>query len=778
MGNMITFRKLLPVSLLCLVVLCVSCGIVLPSATHAQSTGTTASTGAAATTQPSSTVQPGTPPVNCNSWTGFFTNPVTCIGWSLSGVISELLVYLASWVLAVAGILFNWVLNETVLQFGQFVNNNIITGINTAWTAFRDISNIVIIGMFTFIAIMTILGSTDYGYKKMLSRVLIVAVLINFSLLFTKIIIDVSNFAATQIYTAASANDPDLTVNNSNPTNTSVSQLVSSGNQQAGVAGAFMRYGGVSSFGDTYSAITNLSQSLQSGSLALLFGVVVAIMYLAAAIVLFYGSFLLISRALMMIFLMVTASIAFATYLIPTLSQGNFGWSAWWSTLLKNAVLAPLLMMFLWITLVIAKAFQVQQGSLGDLIKNPQSSLDISALLGYIIVIGLLFASFKVSSSFATSIGGFNFAESILSTPLAALNRYGIAPTLRNLPWVGGRGAAARAQTLSKDVEKEARAQARLPEQERNLSKLTNLMRQKDKAESRAKSTFDVANTRIGQAIGKGISVPAPLIAKTKTNFAESSKKKAEGAAKVAVEASVPKKDAEAAARKEVESAHEDRTTALKEQRAANAQLLKEAKTAADAAKDGEKVQEKLKTATNNARTIENEASKEKVDVEGKLERREIDKVARDRLIAEQDERIKTANATVQTIQGRINVIDKPVREREQALEQTEKDFAAHQRDIDKKIEARSQEILKAGLENAQDVGANLTQNWLQRTLNVPADTVTAKKAREMTKKKVGTKGLKERVAAEHEALKDAGEDGGETSSTSSEPKTGGTSSH
>ena len=38
-------------------------------------------------------------------------------------------------------------------------------------------SNIVIIGMFTFIAIATILGITEYGYKKMLSRVLIVAVL-------------------------------------------------------------------------------------------------------------------------------------------------------------------------------------------------------------------------------------------------------------------------------------------------------------------------------------------------------------------------------------------------------------------------------------------------------------------------------------------------------------------------------------------------------------------------------------------------------------------------
>lgn len=347
------------------------------------------------------------------SWSSFFSP--SCWGPLLSGVISGALVYIASSILTIAGTLFNWVLYETVLQFGQLINGGvngsntgIITGINTAWSVFRDISNIVIIGMFTFIAIATILGNTEYGYKKMLSRVLIVAVIINFSLLFTKIIIDVSNFTAIQFYNAASTNNPNLQDNN--PSQTAQGQTGTA--TQSGIAGAFMGYAGVQGLGDTATAVFNVSKNPQGGAWwGLLYGVLTALLFLVAAIVLFYGSFLLITRALLMIFLMVTSSIAFATYLIPSLSQGGYGWSMWWQALLKNAVFAPLLMVLLWVTLTIGSGFQASSGTLGSAIANPGAPLGISALFGYIIVIGLLFASFRIASSFATSVSGLSLGQ-------------------------------------------------------------------------------------------------------------------------------------------------------------------------------------------------------------------------------------------------------------------------------------------------------------------------------------------------------------------------------
>ncbi len=357
-----------------------------------------------------------------NSWAVFFNS--SCWPALISAVISGALVSVASWVLTVAGILFNWSPTETVLQFGQLINSNIITGINTAWSAFRDISNIVIIGMFTFIAIATILGIDSYGYKKLLARVLIVAILNNFCLLFTKLVIDVSNFTATQFASAAggplsqlaSATSTSSTVNSSSPSQWS---------QPAGVAGAFMQYAGVTGFGDTSKAVFELGKNPQGGGawLGLLYGVVTALLFLIAAIVLFYGTFLLVTRALLMIFLMITSAIAFATYLIPSLSSGGYGFNGWLQALLKNAIFAPLLMVLLWVTLQIGQAFSVTTGSLGQLITSPEAAINVNALFGYIIVIGLLFVSLKIASSFSTQIGGFNYASMVPAIGVAASSR-------------------------------------------------------------------------------------------------------------------------------------------------------------------------------------------------------------------------------------------------------------------------------------------------------------------------------------------------------------------
>ncbi|HEV3245198.1 MAG TPA: hypothetical protein VG102_02490 [Candidatus Paceibacterota bacterium] len=729
-------------------------------------------------------------PTDCSGVTGFFYSPATCIGRSISTFLGTTIIWLASWVLTWAGLLFNVVVTNTVLQFGNLVTPGVLNAINIAWSAFRDLSNIVIIGMFTFIAIATILGSVNYGAKKMISRVLIVAVLINFSLLFTKLIIDVSNVTAVQFLSAAakSSNCSGCTQLSTPVTATAGAVTgaaggVSSG-QTSGIAGAFLQYAGAQSWGDSYNAVSAIARDPNNGGpYALLYGFIVGLLEIIAAIVLLYGSFLLIARALLMIFLMVTSSIAFASYLLPPTWTGNIGWGAWWSSLLKNAVFAPLLAVLLWVTLLIAQAFNAvgqngQAMSLGALIPSQAGSqpptLGIEALFGYLIVIGLLFISIRVASSFSAQIGGFNFSQALLSAPFAAANRYLVAPGLRNLPWLGGRGAAARSRALSKDIETEAQTQASHKPADRNLSKLTNLMRQKDRADARAKSTFDMANTRIGQAIGKGIKVPEPLIAKTKTNFSDSSKKVAEEASKAAAEAQVSKDAAQERATAQIKQEHADRTEALKEQKATNATLIAEARKASDAAKDGERIQEQMEKAeTRRTETLER-ASKAKVEIEDKHARGEMTKVERDLKIQEQDENIKAADAAVKTIQSRIDVIEKPLNDAKGALEQTQQQIDAHQKDLEAKIKDRTRDILQASKENAQTVGANLTQNWMQRTLNLPADSVTAKKARDMTGKKINVKDLKDRSAAEREALRDAGEienGNGKPSDTTPPPK-------
>src|SRR3989344_9204567 len=380
---------------------------------------------------------------------GFLANTFNPISWArtIAAVVGSLLMTVAAWALAIAGVLFNWSVMNAVILFKDVIFEPIKDGINIGWTAFRDISNIVIIGVFAFIAISIILGNKEFGQKKLVARVLVIAVLINFSLLFTKMIIDASNFTAGQFYAATQeGGEKTLSqiIDEENKSRKAGVPTASSGvnpfdgYSQKGIAGQFVNFLGVVDVADTYVSLREVAEQSNSGWLMLVHALFAMILLLGAAIVLFYGSFLLISRAILLIFLLLTSAIAFASHLIPKMSDGQFGWSAWWKSLLGSAVLAPLLMIFLYITLQIASHLQAKSGTLGNLISGSAKGGDVNALFAYLLVLGLLFGSFKVASSFSSKIGGFNFAAMATALPLSLGSRFaGFA--LRN---TAGRGAA------------------------------------------------------------------------------------------------------------------------------------------------------------------------------------------------------------------------------------------------------------------------------------------------------------------------------------------------
>jgi hypothetical protein len=358
---------------------------------------------------------------SCSGTWSDILNPGACIARSLFAGIASFLIYIGVTFLTACGLLFEFVLQYTVISFKTPMYDSVSVAITSAWGAFRDIANILIIGFFTFIAISTILGSHEYGAKKLLARVLIVAVLINFSLLFTKLIIDSSNFLAYQFYSAslsnidkgaADATASAKTVGNAINTGIGTSQSQVAG---AGIAGTFIRYMGVTGIADSYNKVREKQEESDSALYGLALGVLAFIFLITVGLVFLYGSFLLISRAILFIILLITSSLAFATYLIPALSD-KYGWKKWWGSLMSNALLAPVLMMMLWVTLTVSATLKnglVKNGTLGDLASNTTSTANISALFSYLIILGLLFASFKLASSFSSGIMGFNFAAMI-----------------------------------------------------------------------------------------------------------------------------------------------------------------------------------------------------------------------------------------------------------------------------------------------------------------------------------------------------------------------------
>ncbi|MBI4093730.1 hypothetical protein HY417_02095, partial [Candidatus Kaiserbacteria bacterium] len=285
------------------------------------------------------------------------------------------------------------------------------------------------IGLFVFIAINIILGVKEFGEKKTVAKVLIVAVLINFRLLFTKVIVDASNFTAYQFYNSMVKGME--------------AQSVSIGDMEltkSVIAGSFMRFMGVKGIADAKKKLEKVAKSSESGFLAILYGLLSLILLLAVALVFLYGAFLIFSRAVLIIFLMLTSALAFASWLIPHQFISE-GFQKWWKSLLKSSFLAPILIAFLWMTLKVSDALSgalkgpMADGTLGKLAENASSEQNIVALMNFALILGLLYASIATANMFSKSISGFRFAQAgagaaLLTAPALAW-RFTGAPFMR-----------------------------------------------------------------------------------------------------------------------------------------------------------------------------------------------------------------------------------------------------------------------------------------------------------------------------------------------------------
>ena len=336
-------------------------------------------------------------PTTCDAW--YKVIYPTCLWRGFMAFLGTALVTLTAWLLGVAGLIFNFLLDYTIVEFASKVYAPIQGGIETGWQAFRDIANIVIIGMFTFVAISMILGVESFGSRKLVARVLIIAILINFSLLFTKLIIDSSHFIAFEFHKAALGQV-------ASGSGTSIPGSSDSGGLTGfttkGIAGQFIQLTGLSGIWDTATTLVQSSNSTQSGWLTLAHALAGATLLLAAALVLLYGAFILVARAVTLIFLLTTSSLAFASYLIPKIASGKYGWDAWWQSLINNAIFAPLLMVFLWMSLTVGNQLVRGGYTLGKFFDKPTDSVGLEIIFGYLLVVGLLFASIRVANTFAS----------------------------------------------------------------------------------------------------------------------------------------------------------------------------------------------------------------------------------------------------------------------------------------------------------------------------------------------------------------------------------------
>ena len=113
--------------------------------------------------------------------------------WTFVVGVFGTLVYLAGQLLNVA------VETYTVGFANQFISLGLGFAVENLWETVRDIFNLTFIFGLVYIGFKMILNTGDTNARRMLVHIILAALLVNFSLFFTKFIIDFSNIAAAQI---------------------------------------------------------------------------------------------------------------------------------------------------------------------------------------------------------------------------------------------------------------------------------------------------------------------------------------------------------------------------------------------------------------------------------------------------------------------------------------------------------------------------------------------------------------------------------------------------
>jgi len=303
------------------------------------------------------------------------------LGW-----LAILLLQLASLITYLSGIILNYVVQFTVVDMKDHLfpagGGN---SINTAWKVIRDVANMSFIFVLLYAAIRTILGIGS-DTKKLIVNIVVVAILINFSLFFTKTVIDASNVLAVTFYDA-------------------IAPSALRSNLSLGLSGSLMEPLMITSLMKT-------GPNAFAGKQLIIVGIMGTIVVLIAAFVFFAVAIMFVIRFVVLIFVLILSPLAFMGFILPQLNKYK---DQWLDALLGQAFFAPIYFMLTWIVIIVSRGLLTNTGGemstvftgivgLDGNVKSPEPA-SIALLVNFIIMIVLLIASLIIAKQWADKAG-------------------------------------------------------------------------------------------------------------------------------------------------------------------------------------------------------------------------------------------------------------------------------------------------------------------------------------------------------------------------------------
>jgi len=269
----------------------------------------------------------------------------------LLGQVVYLMGQLAGWLMGIMGGLFNNILELTTEMLKQ-------RAVYDGWIITRDIVNMFFILGLVVIAFATILRIETYGMKTLLPKLIIIALLINFSYLACGIIIDAAN-VITEFF---------------------VDQI------KAGDTEAKLGVGGLMSASliepEKPSEVRIVPETDTYG--VLIAQLVDALIHFLAGFVLLIGAVLLVVRMAGLWFLIILVPFAWFFSIFPALKEMN---KKWWDNFLKYAFFAPIYVFFIYLSIRLINVLKIEPAA-SNMSEN--FSLALVGLTQFVIALVLL----------------------------------------------------------------------------------------------------------------------------------------------------------------------------------------------------------------------------------------------------------------------------------------------------------------------------------------------------------------------------------------------------
>ncbi len=455
----------------------------------------------------------------CKSLVPNSLNPA-CLVETVFREVANFLMSLSALILVLCGWLFDLVVDFSIVKMATNIGDPRGVGgsITLAWATLRDIANMCFIFVLLFAAFRNMFDYSINNFGKTVRDIIIVALLINFSLFFSKVVIDASNIVAVGFYNSIATQSITL------PTPIGTIKGISPG---------YMRMLGMQTIYGS-KVLDGINGSIP----ILTFGILSAVLMLALAVILLIAGIMFAARFIILVFLMILSPLALIAYIIP--GQTN-QFTKWREALVNQSFFAPLYFALTWVVFKLGDSLITAIGKGGELSQistNPASTMAL--IVNYVLIMGFSIAALIFAKMMASKTAGFSQITGGIGT--AAMGGAGLIG--RNTI---GRGSRA---ILNSETVRNAASSGKWYSGAARASLWTS--------KKGAEGSFDVrgvAETKLGKTIGAGDVIGIAGKTSGKGGFSASVEAKEKAKAKYAKEVY-----GQTAGEKEKKESYEDAT--------------------------------------------------------------------------------------------------------------------------------------------------------------------------------------------------------------------------